>query len=528
MYCRECGSENTEGSLFCRNCATPLREDAAVPDRTVAMPMPEPPAPQRQTGPIWEPGEDEVAELLRRAVDAETVGDLGGAIEMAEEAVRVDSAHAGARSSLAGFYERAGRTADAIGQYEAALQLDPSSRVDRLRLARIAPGHPALAGAAGRPTDRRGLMVAAGVAAGVFLLVTGGGLAAYFGWWAPRHTPSGAGAVAAGLGSPQLESARAALAGGDLVTAERELTAILSHDPTDTAAKTLLQEVWRRQAGLAPDPSLERTGLGALVFAGSESQSASSDAVLGVEDGIQAGRTAASATPELPLLPVPAPDGGIPPVPGAVTTLPPVALPPAASTTPTGPTPRHSLAGQVTGGERQAYTDGSGAPSGFLTDLPAASASGGWGATSNVQGGGLTRGGPRGTQPAPYQPGPSAPVAASGGAPTPEAPRGTIQPGGSGTRTIQPQDNGSGGGRFSVTPRGGGGARPSSGGSGSSEDLANQAARLHIEAQKAATPEERVRGLQSSRALWEKSGSPSAGAHLNAIDRELRALGAGR
>lgn len=528
MYCRECGSENTEGSLFCRNCATPLREETDAP----ARPAPPPVSVAADRGPevaAWDSGDDEIAELLRHAVDAETVGDLAGAVEAAEEAVRVDPSHAGARSSLAGYYERAGRTPEAIAQYEAALQLDPSSKLDRLRLSRLAPGHPALRRSASGASDRKSLLLAAGVAAAVFVLVTGGGLAGYFGWYAPRQAMRTEVALAStDLNGPLVASARAALAAGDLASAERDLTAALEQDRGNAEAKALLQEVWRQQAGLPADPALVRGGLGGLVFS-SGSESAASDAVLGAEDAMAAGRVAGSPTAGLPALP---PLGDIPPaVPGmAPPTLPPISTGiPAA----TGPVPENVLASQVTGGQRQAYTDAGTGPGGFLTGLPGSTSTPTtpWGASGSVpNGGGLTRGGPsRGPGPVQYSPGPSAPPAA-GGADTggSAAAPGTIRPNPGGGSSIRPRTDGASGGNpgFTVTRSGDGTPRGSA--QSDPERLANEAAALQARAARASSPEERIRALQGARERWQQSGMPHAGAQIQQIDKQLRIVGGGQ
>lgn len=529
MYCTECGTDNAPDSRFCRNCGTPVPRAAA----SVAEPSaPTEPAIEPSSGVGAPPDEDEVLALLRRAIDAEGLGDVAGGIESAEEAVRLDPAHAVARSSLAGLYERAGRTAEAIEQYDAALQLDPQSRRDRIRLAALAPNHPTLGGvAAAEASGRRGIALAIGVAAAVFVLVTSAGLLTYFRWWVPKQSIAGAVRTASLPQDALLAQARQALDAGDLATAERDLLAYLASDPTDPEARSLLMETTRRQGAAGVTEAAATPQLDSLVFGQAENANSASDAVLGLEDGLAAGRVAGSPSPSttpttqlpplgLPTLPLP----GTSSAPAVGAMLPPVTNPIA-----TGPAAENVLINRVSPGNRTPTAEspwGGGNPNGVLQGLPGASQGGGWAPSA---GGGLTRGGPRQPQPGPTYPtvgassGGSPAPAGGGGAPAPAGGGGTLRPGGN---ALTPAGGGAARSGPVIRPSGEAGASSRSGDRGN--QLADQAQRLQGEAYGTRDRQETARKLEEAKRLWGQSGLPQARDQVDRIDDQLRALGAGQ
>lgn len=519
MYCKECGTLNDSDSRFCRNCGAALEAADPAPPTPVATA-----SPAEESVPILPPDPVDVTALLREAANVETGGDLAGAIALAEKAVFGDPGDARARSCLAGLYERASRTEDAVAQYEAALAIDPSSRLDRLRLARLAPDREGALPASGAAKDKRPLWIAAGVAAGVFALVTAGGLIGYFAWWQPNHRIDAIETASATATSAEdaMSRARGALAVGDYLDAERWVNSALEADPTNREAQALLKTIYREQAGGGAGEALPAT-VASQVFA-SDPTAPSVGAVLGVADGLSSGLAAAMPPPGLAL-----------PEPGASAMTPEASgsLPPAGSLAPLSMAPRvdpnseAALFNQQSAGARGATVDPGSDRGGLLENTsasgpapdPQSASPSGTGTMRPVTRRPWARGGSSGSG------FPTTPVGGSATATTPDpsqpAHATTITPAGGGAaRTIQPAAST---GRPTISVSSGargspGGARPTG------ESLAREALDLQRRALSAGSNEEAVKLLEQARRSAAEAGElgmPTASATVRSIDNEL-------
>jgi len=299
MFCQECGTRIETDSRFCRNCGTAVATGptaAAAPEQAPA----EQPAFEGAiaSGATPEQTGDgaRALELVRQAVQADMNGNLEAAAALGEDAVRADPGDARARSCLAGIYERLGRPADAVVQYEAAVALDPSNQLDRLRLRRLAPDREAAIHASSRSRRATVRWPIVAAAAAAFLVVIGVGLAGYYTLLRPKMVASRDLAMNASEDDAAIliSRARGFRLTGEYDRAEETLSRALQLDPTNLGAQQLMSQIRQDKgdAGQAPTTVENPDTLGEKVFPGDQSQALG--AVTGVRDALQPGMPTAA------------------------------------------------------------------------------------------------------------------------------------------------------------------------------------------------------------------------------------------
>lgn len=527
MYCQECGTQIEVDSRFCRNCGTSV---AAAPsaatdqeDAVGEQPVFEEASPH---GATTEPTGDHqrALELVRQAVQADMNGRLETAATLAEDAVRADPADARARSCLAGIYERLGRSADAVIQYEAAVALDPSNQLDRLRLRRLAPDREAAVHASSpqRRTALRWPVVVAAAAA--FVIVTGTGLVGYFTLLKPKIAASRELAMNVSEDDAAILLSRAR---GDYRLmrdydgAEALLWQVLEQDPNNTEAQQLLAEVLaaKGSSGATPTAAENPDTRIETVFPSDETQALG--AVIGVRDSLQ------PSLPVSPALPLPgAAQGGMP---GA-------GIPTPLGSPLTGP----ALPGGVYPSDAPPYTITSGNREPSL-DNPLGNPGGGLMSRAGGVGNAAVWPGPLSGLGAPRRPGIDS---GPGGRMRPSPPgynvfndsgnQGPIFPiapsgGGGDVPSVRRAEGGSPPIRISAGSRGGSVRSPGPGtsGGGSVEAPEDRGSRLQAEGLRLADLGDSagaIRALQQAQAEFQRSSNPAAGLSAKNCDREIGRL----
>jgi hypothetical protein len=174
MICKSCSTPNQDHFKFCRECGQRLAAPALAGEAAIAASAPAPP-PSLSAAP---PPIDEVvqaARLLDQAFDLYDEERYDEAIVSCQASLAMDPSGTTAHSLLGMIYERTGKTAEAVRQYQLVLQMNPDSIADSTKLDSLLSrpggrrGFPALT----RLFSRHRAPAVAGAAALVVVLVGG-------------------------------------------------------------------------------------------------------------------------------------------------------------------------------------------------------------------------------------------------------------------------------------------------------------------------------------------------------------------
>src|SRR5438445_10692467 len=127
MVCPSCGTDNVDNFKFCPECGQRLAA-AASPAASAGPPAPAPPPAARV---------DETAQaarLLEQAFDRYDEGKYDEALGCCQAAIALDPGGSTAHSLLGMIYERMGKTAEAVQQYQLVLRMNPDSIADAIKL----------------------------------------------------------------------------------------------------------------------------------------------------------------------------------------------------------------------------------------------------------------------------------------------------------------------------------------------------------------------------------------------------------
>lgn len=149
MFCAQCHTANADANKFCSECGMRLAGDSTVP-----------------------PTSPEVAQLLARAFALLEQGDLGEAHATVDAALALDPDSSSAHSLRGILFEREGRVAEAIREFELVVARNPDSTADRAKLNALR-GNVTMSIPQRRWTSQQ-ITIASALAAG--LVVFGGGL----------------------------------------------------------------------------------------------------------------------------------------------------------------------------------------------------------------------------------------------------------------------------------------------------------------------------------------------------------------
>ena len=147
MVCPSCGTDNVDNFKFCPECGQRLAA-ATSPAAPAGPPAPAPPPAARV---------DETAQaarLLEQAFDRYDEGKYDEALGCCQAAIALDPGGSTAHSLLGMIYERMGKTAEAVQQYQFVLRMNPDSIADAIKLESLLGGP--------KGTGRRGLAGALG------------------------------------------------------------------------------------------------------------------------------------------------------------------------------------------------------------------------------------------------------------------------------------------------------------------------------------------------------------------------------
>jgi tetratricopeptide (TPR) repeat protein len=211
MFCTACGTRNADVSNFCKQCGHNLERTDSNSRSDAA------------SGPALLP-EAQVVALLERAYRLRKSGELPAAVQLCEEALRLNPESTSVHSLLGQIHEQMGNRDAAIQEYERVLQLNPGSIADRLKLDELradglpAPLHPRSAPAVlmakrsspGPNPSGRQMLGIAGVGGALMLL---GGLLAIQFRAHQEQNPSGLSRQTTGVGATNPQS-DARLTGG--------------------------------------------------------------------------------------------------------------------------------------------------------------------------------------------------------------------------------------------------------------------------------------------------------------------------
>jgi hypothetical protein len=181
MVCSNCNTQNFRDHKFCGECGRPLPRAAEPWDQT------------RMDGYVALNGghaqDTQVQALLEQAFLAFEAGQLADARLACQSVLALRGESSAAHSLLGLIYEKEGRRADAIREFEIVLQLNPDSDADRAHLYRLQDGAPRRASMVAEwMQGRRRPVFAAAITAGVVML---GGLWIAAGTLRPEQRPTG-------------------------------------------------------------------------------------------------------------------------------------------------------------------------------------------------------------------------------------------------------------------------------------------------------------------------------------------------
>lgn len=117
MICKNCGTNNEEGSKYCRECGTKLSGKTLTADDHLR-----------------------IGELIYSAYKLSEAGKLDDAILACQGALAINDDNASAHSLLGSLYEKRGDINLAIAEYERVVALNPNSIADQQKLADLRSG----------------------------------------------------------------------------------------------------------------------------------------------------------------------------------------------------------------------------------------------------------------------------------------------------------------------------------------------------------------------------------------------------
>jgi hypothetical protein len=164
MVCSNCSTVNFRDHKYCRECGRPLAQAASPWD------------PTRMDGTIalngGHPQDAQVQALLEQAFTAFEAERLADARLACQSALALRGQSSAAHSLLGLIYEKEGRRAEAIREFQVVLQLNPDSAADRAHLERLQhlPSRRAPALGAWLQQDRRRPLLAGILTAGVVMI----------------------------------------------------------------------------------------------------------------------------------------------------------------------------------------------------------------------------------------------------------------------------------------------------------------------------------------------------------------------
>lgn len=139
MFCTACGTKNSPDSHFCKQCGKNIERVAnPVNETDYVRAMPE---------------EEQVSALLENAYLHRSRGDLTGAINLTEEAIRLQPSNATAHALLAQIALQKGDRARAIQEYERVVAISPNNVAERIKLEELRESKTPHVVRGGQPTE---------------------------------------------------------------------------------------------------------------------------------------------------------------------------------------------------------------------------------------------------------------------------------------------------------------------------------------------------------------------------------------